>query len=483
MIMQKKAALYVRVSTTEQAEEGYSVGSQTEKLKAYCTAMGYSIYNIYTDPGFTGANLNRPAMQTLMQDVQNRLIDIVIVMKLDRLSRSQKDTLYLIEDVFLANNCEFTSVTESFDTSTPYGRAFIGILAVFAQFERERIKERVQDGKIERAKEGKIMNWAKPPVGYDYVNEAYVVNVYEAAMVRRMFDLCEEGLSMNKIKAVIDTEFPLGFKDTTKDGKVHLGTIKRILRNRTYLGIVKYAQKEYPGLHEPIITQEQFDKVQVILELNRQNSIGSRKNPFRSTHLLTGMLFCANCGARMHAQSHKRLNNDRWYYICYSVSGTSKKYRTSTDCHQEVFDGETLDNYVLNVIANLKAEYENQSTKTTPAPLDMELVLQKRLDNVNQKMNKLLDLYLEDRYSKDELERKNKVLIKERDEIESELAKLKETRETVMTKADAMEELNRFENVFGIGSLEDQKRFLAIFIDHIEIDNGEVNIVLNRLSD
>lgn len=483
MILQKRAALYVRVSTTEQAEEGYSVGSQTDKLKAYCTAMGYSVFNIYTDPGFTGANLNRPAIQSLIHDVQNNLIDIVLVMKLDRLSRSQKDTLYLIEDVFLANNCEFTSVTESFDTSTPYGRAFIGILAVFAQFERERIKERVMDGKIERAKEGKIMAWAKPAIGYDYVDEAYVVNEYESAMVRRMFDLCENGLSINKIKAVIDAEFPLCFKNSTKDGNVHLATIKRILRNKTYLGIVKYGKNEYPGIHEPLITREQFDKVQVILELNRQNSIGSRKNPFRSTHLLTGMLFCAHCGARMHAQTKKHLNNNNWYYICYSVSGTSKKYRTSYDCQQAVIDGETLDNYVLGAISNLKTEYIKKNDVKTAAPFDLETVLLKKLDNISQKMNKLLELYLEDKFSKNELDKKNKALLKEQEEIESELIRLKETRKTVMTKADAIDELNRFENVFENGTLEDQKRFLAIFIDRIEIDNENVNIVFNKFSD
>lgn len=481
-MMQKKAGLYIRVSTTEQAEEGYSVGSQTEKLKAYCTAMDYLVYDIYTDGGFTGTNLNRPAMQKLISDVKNGYVDIAIVMKLDRLSRSQKDTLYLIEDVFIANNCEFVSVTESFDTSTPYGRAFIGILAVFAQFERERMQERITDGKTERAKDGKIMAWAHPAIGYDYINESYVVNEYEAELVRTCFDLCEQGLSINKIKAVVDEKFALGTKHKTKDGKYHLNTIKRILRNRTYLGIVKYAGQEYPGQHEPLITKEQFDKVQSILELNSKNALGARKNPFRSTHLLTGLLFCADCGARIHAQARRNVNNNRWYYICYSVSKTSKKYRTSDDCCQEVIDGETMDEYVWNTLKELDitCDIPNEPKESNSEFL---LVMKKRMESINQKMNKLLDLYLEDKFSKEELEKKNKSLLQEKETIEKEIEKVENQTENTITRTNALSELMKLDNVYKNGTLEDKKRFISLFIDRIEVHNGEINIRLNRMSD
>lgn len=482
MNLKKNAAIYIRVSTAEQALEGYSIQSQTEKLQAYCKAMDFNVYDVYTDPGFTGANLNRPAMQKLISDVQEHFVDVVIVMKLDRLSRSQKDTLHLIEDVFLANGCEFTSVTESFDTSTPYGRAFIGILAVFAQFERERIRERVMDGKIERAKSGKIMAWGHPAIGYDYVNESYVVNEYEASMVRRIFDLCEEGLSINKIKAVIDKEYPLGTKHATKDGKIHLVTVRRILRNRVYLGIVKYAKKEYPGCHEPIISAEQFDKVQTILELKRQNSVGSRKNPFKSTHLLTGLLFCANCGARVHAQSRRHINNDRWYYVCYSVSNTSKKYRKSDSCTQKVIDGETMDNFVLNMISSLKTSKSFQLPKKDSSVPKLEYVLEQTMEKTKQKMNKLLDLYLDDKFDKAELERKNQALAKEYDDAKAQLNNIRKQK-SKLTKAQATEYLNKFENVFESGSLDDRKAFLSIFIDHIELNGDNVNIILNSFSD
>lgn len=113
--------LYIRVSTEAQAEEGYSIGAQQERLEAYCRAMGWENYQLYTDPGFSGSNLNRPQMQRLIADVQAGKVSAVAVYKLDRLYRSQKDALYLIEDVFIPHNVAFVSLNENIDTGTPYG--------------------------------------------------------------------------------------------------------------------------------------------------------------------------------------------------------------------------------------------------------------------------------------------------------------------------------------------------------------------------
>ena len=187
---EKIRALYVRVSTEAQAEEGYSVGAQSERLQSYCKAMGWNSQELYVDGGFSGSNLERPQMQRLIGDVASGRVAAVLVYKLDRLSRSQKDTLYLIEDVFMPHGVDFISLNESIDTSTPYGRAMIGILSAFAQLEREQIKERTAMGRIARAKEGKRMG-SRPPIGYDYDRDAgiLVVNDYEATQIRLIFDL------------------------------------------------------------------------------------------------------------------------------------------------------------------------------------------------------------------------------------------------------------------------------------------------------
>ena len=132
--MQKRAFIYVRVSTARQAEEGYSISQQIERLRKYCEAMGWVLVKIYTDDGYSGGSLERPALDEMIADIKNGSADIVLVDKLDRLSRSQFDTLYLIQKVFDANGVAFVSRNEAFDTSTPFGKAMVGILS----FMRER---------------------------------------------------------------------------------------------------------------------------------------------------------------------------------------------------------------------------------------------------------------------------------------------------------------------------------------------------------
>ena len=139
-------AIYIRVSTDLQAEEGFSIIGQTDSLIKHCSIKGWDYHIVYTDDGYTGANINRPQLQQLIRDIEKGIIERVVVYKLDRLSRSQLDTMYLVENVFLANNVDFVSLNESLDTSTPFGKAMIGVLSVFSQMERENIKLRTQMG-------------------------------------------------------------------------------------------------------------------------------------------------------------------------------------------------------------------------------------------------------------------------------------------------------------------------------------------------
>ena len=134
-------ALYSRVSTTEQAKEGYSIGEQQDRLKAYCDSRGWKGYKHFVDGGFSGAKIDRPGLQEMIEGIHAGSIKKVIVYKLDRLSRSQKDTLELIEDVFIPNDVDFISITENLDTGSAFGRASIGLMACFAQLERENIKD------------------------------------------------------------------------------------------------------------------------------------------------------------------------------------------------------------------------------------------------------------------------------------------------------------------------------------------------------
>ncbi|MDE8721482.1 recombinase family protein, partial [Alistipes putredinis] len=170
--------------------------------KSYCQIKDWNVYKVYTDGGFSGSNTERPALEKLIKDAKDKKFDTVLVYKLDRLSRSQKDTLYLIEEIFIKNGIEFLSLQENFDTSTPFGKAMIGLLAVFAQLEREQIKERMQLGKLGRAKAGKAMMWAKVAYGYTYNKEtgSLDINPAEAEIVKIVYEEYLNGRSISKLK-------------------------------------------------------------------------------------------------------------------------------------------------------------------------------------------------------------------------------------------------------------------------------------------
>lgn len=243
----KKVAIYVRVSTQEQANEGYSIQEQTERLTKYCEAHGWVLVKIYTDPGYSGANTERPALQQLFSDVKRKCFDTVLVYKLDRLSRSQKDTMYIIEDVFLKNSIDFISMNENFDTSTPFGRAMIGILSVFAQLERDQIKERLMMGHVGRAKTGKWNGGSRPPLGYDYTNGELVINEYEAMQIRKVFDLFINGLdgesiSLNRIARYMKSKYTNRYSSWNKPAQIGM-----IIKNPIYTGMIKYGDEYYQG--------------------------------------------------------------------------------------------------------------------------------------------------------------------------------------------------------------------------------------------
>lgn len=473
------AGIYIRVSSTEQAEEGYSVGSQTDKLTAYCTAMGYRIFNTYIDPGFTGANINRPALQQLIQDVELGKLDVVVVMKLDRLSRSQKDTLYLIEDVFEKNETSFISVTESFDTGTPMGKAFIGILAVFAQFERERIRERVEDGKMERAKSGKVMNWYKCPIGYDYdsENKTLIVNPYEAQIVKKCFEMYAAGAAASHISDVLLEEFPAGTKYNERNKRIPVATIRRMLENETYLGKVKYKNNVFSGTHEPLISEELFCSVQQSIELRFNAASKTRKHPFRSTHLLTGFIKCGKCGCRMHSQTRKRVNNNRWYYICYARSRSGKHYTENIPvCFAPVADGETLDEMIIEQLRMLKYNknyYDKVANHKEDEQPDMSEFIQKQINAIDKKLNKLVDLYLSDSFDKDELELRRDRLVEEKSAL---LKNLKKEKHVQVTRSDVMDALRDFETIFSGDDLAQKKNLLSVLIEEIYVYEDSIEV-------
>lgn len=411
MIAEKtiRVFLYIRVSTQEQAREGYSIGAQEERLRAYAKAKGYTVVKVYIDPGLSGTNLERPALQEMIRQIEQGSVDLVLVYKLDRLSRSQKDTLFLIEEVFLKNHVDFVSMNESFDTSTPFGRAMIGILSVFAQLEREQIRERSMMGKEARAKEGKWHGGGgveRLATGYSYAEGALTVNEYEAELVRTVFADYNKGHGANKIFRKVADQYPGVIASET--------SIRNILRNPLYIGKIKYKEELFEGLHEPIVDEKVFHRTQDLLKKRTVTGV-----PFRKHYVFSGLLYCGLCGARMFGRSGGRLKNgdSMRYYVCYSRQGNRDHMVADRNCKKKSERKEKLEEAIFGELRKVNMRFVERSRAVDTGKANRTLTLEKEIASVEKQIAKLVDLYSLDSIPLDIMSAKMEGLKSKRDSI------------------------------------------------------------------
>lgn len=249
---EKMACVYTRVSTTEQAMEGYSIDEQERMCKAAIESKGWKYVGTYTDPGISGRTMERPGLQRMMKDIEAGKIGAVVVYKLDRLSRKQKDTMTIIEDLFLENDIDLVSLNETLDTSTPWGRAMIGILSSFNQMESENIQMRTQMGREAKVAKGGYAGGV-PPIGYQLVNGELVVDPSEADIVRLVFGMRDRGMTMHAIANALNEH---GYR-TRKGLEFQHSAVQRILNNEEmYLGHYRYGTKHFTENHHEAIIRE-----------------------------------------------------------------------------------------------------------------------------------------------------------------------------------------------------------------------------------
>lgn len=451
--------IYTRVSTQEQAKDGYSIGEQETRLTKYCEALGWSVYRVYTDAGYSGATTERPALKELLRDVSLHKIEKVVVYKLDRLSRSQKDTLTLIEDGFLANGADFVSMSENFDTATPFGRAMVGILAVFAQLEREQIKERMSLGKQARAREGKFGGGRNVPIGYDYKNGRLVTNEYEKAQVLKIYELYMQGYPIAEIDRIM---FNSGLKH--KYGEWNRKTIRAVLRTRTYLGEIKYAKEWYPAEHEAFITEDVHAAVVKSLD-ERAAEHQHNKRRGRVNTLLGGLLVCGECGATMT----KKTQGDagRAYYVCNSRSKRQRNLVKNANCGNKSWRVGELDDLVLNEIKKLKIEpYRPKQT------VDRSAVLRSEIQKLDSQLKRLLSLFGNAAIPQDALERQVKELSEQKLRLENSLA----DEQNRFTQADAVKKIDSLAVALEKADYYTQRALVEALIDHIVLTGDDVDI-------
>lgn len=471
----KRAGIYVRVSTQEQAQEGYSIGAQKERLLSYCKAKDWLVVDVYVDGGFSGSSLDRPAMTKLIEDIEK--MDVVLVYKLDRLSRSQKDTLYLIEEVFLPAGVNFVSMNESFDTGTPFGRAMIGILSVFAQLEREQIKERSLMGRIERAKEGLFHGGPFYPIGYDYEDGRLVINEYEAMQVREIYDMYIGGAGDDKIAQALREK---GYTNRYGSWK-STSSIRSVLNSDVYLGIIRYKGVVTEDAHEPIITPEQFQQAQAIRE--RKSKI--YKKVFVSNSLLQGFLYCGNCGARYYVK-HNR--GDLRYYTCYSRGKTARHMIKDPNCKNKNWNVTKLDPIVEGEIKKLafdRSYFEELIKKEAASkrqPVDEVNIIKTKITDLDRQINRLMDLYQKETMPLEMVSDRIEGLYQEKLALKKQLDGIAEESSYDFDREGVMAILSDIPLVWECADTEQKRLIMRSLINRIVINGEDIKIEWSFLS-
>ena len=393
-----RCAIYTRKSTEEGLQQEFnSLDAQREAGEAFIVSQkseGFlALADHYDDGGYTGGNMDRPALQRLLAAVESRSVDCVVVYKVDRLSRSLMDFARIVE-VFDQNGVSFVSVTQQFNTTTSIGRLTLNILLSFAQFEREIISERTRDKMSAARRKGKWIG-GHPVLGYniDPKGGRLHVNQEEAEQVRTIFGLYLERGSMLPVLQETDRRGMLTKRWTTGDGKVRGGqrmakaTLHGILTNAIYTGMVDHKGTLYPGQHERIIDQGTWERVHETLRRNRADNGASLKNKFGA--LLRGLLFCVPCGTPMvHSYTMRKSKRYR-YYVCYNAQQQGWK-----NCETKSVTAQAIEAAVLDSIRRIGSDPKLAEAVATEAleqvarrhkEIDHETaVLQKRLRQLSQ---------------------------------------------------------------------------------------------------
>ena len=357
-----RCAIYTRKSTEEGLQQEFnSLDAQREASEAFIASQKHEGWQVITDHfddgGYTGGNMDRPALKRLLAAVEARSVDCILVYKVDRLSRSLLDFARIIE-VFDRNGVSFVAVTQQFNTTSSLGRLTLNILLSFAQFEREIISERTRDKMSAARRKGKWTG-GHPVLGYDIDTKArrLVVNSAEAHQVRTIFDQYLEQGAMLPVLQDLDLRGWRTKQWTTEAGQTRGGKpftkslLYGVLTNAIYTGQVNHKGALFPGEHEAIIERATWEQAQDMLDRNGRTNGGGAKNKYGA--LLRGLLFCVPCGTAMvHTYSVK--GNKRYrYYVCYKAQQRGWK-----NCKTKSVTAQAVENAVLEAIRRLGSDQQ-----------------------------------------------------------------------------------------------------------------------------
>ncbi len=481
-----RCAIYTRKSHEEGLDQEFnSLDAQRQAGEAYIQSQRHEGWQCvpkrYDDGGFTGGNMDRPALTQLIDDIRGGRLDCVVVYKVDRLSRSLLDFAKLI-DVFDEHEVSFVSVTQQFNTTTSMGRLTLNILLSFAQFEREIIGERIRDKKLATARLGKYIG-GQPVLGLDIVNKRYVVNRTEAKLVRRMFELFLELHSCRKVAEALNAEGVVTKTYRTKTGKDFGGkpwkgrTVYEHLIDRKYIGQIVHKDKAYPGEHSAIVKADLFEKVQDVL---RANKTYTHRHQVRRSALLRGLLRCGECGSHIQPAWTTNHGREYRYYAC------SKRVKTGYgNCELPTLPAGEIETVVVDqvrallrhpdVIARTYREIQERSS-AGPSPEATEHLaqLRQRRDQLRESIRALLSLGNQNEFMADELKRLNGEL----NALDRSIGQLEREHAStdVVGLGDVTDALQHIDPIWEVLHPDEQRRVLELLVEKITVSKERVEV-------
>lgn len=446
--------IYIRVSTEEQAREGFSISAQREKLIAYCTAMGWDSYRIYPEEGVSAKSTKRPQLQTLLRHVEESKIKTVLVYRLDRFSRSVKDLHNLLE-LLDRNGCAFKSATEIYDTSTAMGRMLITIIAAIAEWESDNLGERVRMGQIEKARQGQ---WSAPaPYGFTKVDKKLQQVPEQCEAILDWIDKIKSGYSLRQLALYADES---GVKPR-RGYKWHIRTLLDILSNPALYGAMKWRDEIIDGCHEGIITKKDFDNLQHLIS-SRQNF---KKREVSSVFVYQMKLVCPDCGNRLSSvrsvytrkTDNKQIENNRYECQACRLNGRKPSYSIS-----EKQMNELMKRQFRSVLLDEEKDSQTVDVKKEIGKIEQEIL---RIENQRAKYQQAwsMDLMTDEEFTERMNETRSRI-----EEASKRLEEMGKIKTPEADRAQIREIAQRLDSNWDRLSQIERREFVQRFIDSIK---------------
>ena len=416
----KIAGLYIRVSTEDQAREGFSLPEQEKRLRAMCEYKGYEIYKLYKDAGISAKDMNRSAFEELLQDIREKKCNTIVVLKLDRLTRSVYDMEFITK--FLEENDAYLDcANEEINTTNSSGKMVARLLTTVSQNEIERASERTKFGLAGAIKEGHIPG--KNPLGYKRADKKLVIDPLTKNIVKRVYDLYFEGKSYSNIATIFNEEKVLGKINWRDTG------ILRIISNEIYKGDFvsgKTLNKPiyYENVVEPIVSKELWDNCQVQKKKNQKNYMRTQ------TYIFLQKLRCPKCGRILAGGASHKLKADKWYF-----------YYRCEDCKNNIKE-EVIESSVKTLLADI-LEYDNVVNEFFLPVLKSKLndpkeQYEKELKSLKNKKERIRKAYIDSLFTEEEYKQESKIVDNQIEFVNSKLLENSQAEQLNFTTEDIL---------------------------------------------